>query len=828
MNLFPKTSLYNSILLVLVTLTVFKPFVTISSGQEGWIRQESNANNNLIGISYSTPDTGFAIGENGTLLYTINRGIIWNKIDLSTDAWFYEIAFTNPRKGIIIGGRFGSYGVVYHTLNGGVNWEKKHSTAPMLYAADYTEDIITIGGYLGLLQRSFDNGETWISLPPAISDVIQYSQIFFLNRDIGTVLGWENIARTVNGGSNWTEQSFGSEARISDIYFINADTGMAVGGDGVILITTDGGYTWKEQFSSTAEILRSIVMISPDTAYAVGDNGVILRTVDQGSNWVHQDSRTTNSLNDLFAIDGKNLTIVGNGGLILQTRNGGFLPIPSSPVRLYPENKTHNIFTAPKLVWNFHPHAAYYHIQVSSDTTFSQCLVDQIMVNDTTLILSELNYNTSYYWRLRAGNSSGKSDWTSPAWKFTTEECQAQGSVTWQRLGFSEGENIHTLLADSLGGLFAVVNTNRDMPYYFYHSTNNGDSWIYKGELIGPYDNFLINANDYIFCLQPLYIYGRIIRSNSSSFSWDTILEAGRGYFLRMIMNRLGHLFYEYYEGVGGTSYIGYSSSNGDNWNSFGLPDSLVWGGLLAINEQSHIFIRKSLFPSTIKIYRTLDYGESWETLLTMEDEINCLDLNNQGDIFAGTNQNGVLRSLDDGSSWENFGPDSVSIISFLISRDDSLVAITQEDGTYFSNDNGLNWFERNEGLTDFQIRSATIDINGTVFVATPSGLFRNLSIATEIPSPKSSPPSQYKLYQNYPNPFNSSTTFSFSLNKSGLIKISIYNIRGQMVKILSESYYSPGHHKITWNASLLSSGLYFYQIEVNGLREVKKCILIR
>lgn len=77
--------------------------------------------------------------------------------------------------------------------------------------------------------------------------------------------------------------------------------------------------------------------------------------------------------------------------------------------------------------------------------------------------------------------------------------------------------------------------------------------------------------------------------------------------------------------------------------------------------------------------------------------------------------------------------------------------------------------------------------------------------------------PDQFQLNQNYPNPFNPSTTIGYKVEKSGNVKIQIFNIKGQMLEILSDDYKTPGSYSVNWNPSGLSSGQYFYQIVVDG-----------
>ncbi len=89
------------------------------------------------------------------------------------------------------------------------------------------------------------------------------------------------------------------------------------------------------------------------------------------------------------------------------------------------------------------------------------------------------------------------------------------------------------------------------------------------------------------------------------------------------------------------------------------------------------------------------------------------------------------------------------------------------------------------------------------------------------------------QLKQNYPNPFNPTTRISFILNEPSKVKIQIFNTKGQLVKELLNSYMISGNHDITWNGkdgkgNKAGSGVYFYRMETNKQRFIKKMIIIK
>ncbi len=88
--------------------------------------------------------------------------------------------------------------------------------------------------------------------------------------------------------------------------------------------------------------------------------------------------------------------------------------------------------------------------------------------------------------------------------------------------------------------------------------------------------------------------------------------------------------------------------------------------------------------------------------------------------------------------------------------------------------------------------------------------------------------PSEYVLEQNYPNPFNPSTNFRFKIAEAGLTTLKIYNLLGQEVAVVLSEFMNPGTYDFRFDATDLSSGIYFYRIRVNDFSASKKMILVR
>jgi len=87
----------------------------------------------------------------------------------------------------------------------------------------------------------------------------------------------------------------------------------------------------------------------------------------------------------------------------------------------------------------------------------------------------------------------------------------------------------------------------------------------------------------------------------------------------------------------------------------------------------------------------------------------------------------------------------------------------------------------------------------------------------------------EFSLSQNYPNPFNPTTTIKYQLPEVCQVELILYNVLGQKVQTLVNKRQIPGSYTLTFDASILTSGLYYYQLKTNsGYTVVRKMMLIK
>lgn len=136
-------------------------------------------------------------------------------------------------------------------------------------------------------------------------------------------------------------------------------------------------------------------------------------------------------------------------------------------------------------------------------------------------------------------------------------------------------------------------------------------------------------------------------------------------------------------------------------------------------------------------------------------------------------------------------------------------------------NDGGLYavriypWYNASSSSTSKYVALYDVRIYGTT---SPATAVKNGEVQPKV----------FSLSQNYPNPFNPSTSIKFSLAKSGMANLSVYNMLGQKVATLINGNLAAGEHNISFSADNLSSGIYIYQLTSGNGVISKKMILLK
>jgi len=320
---------------------------------------------------------------------------------------------------------------------------------------------------------------------------------------------------------------------------------------------------------------------------------------------------------------------------------------------------------------------------------------------------------------------------------------------------------------------------------------------------------------------------------------------------------------------VAGTTNSGifYSTDYGDTWNPSNQTDSRVW----ALKDSG-----ANLFAGTsCGVFRSTNHGKDWTAAGLMGVRVISLAIKDTN-LFAGLDGGGVRRSTNNGLTWDTTGL-SMGQTNALAFKSGEFLAGTS-NGILLSTDLGNSWTDLDSGLTDKHICSlifvaphvfagtdsgSVFSFNGSVwyqyfprftfnpiraiaytsredntptyepsstqtwfFATSGSGVF--VGSLTSVSPERDQVPSQFRLMQNFPNPFNPSTTISFDLSKSGNVRLEIFDVLGRSVARVFEGFKPAGHHAVEFDATNLTTGTYFYELEFEGFCTTKRMLLLR
>jgi len=376
-------------------------------------------------------------------------------------------------------------------------------------------------------------------------------------------------------------------------------------------------------------------------------------------------------------------------------------------------------------------------------------------------------------------------------------------------------------------------------PYYLQKTTNGGTSWTLinppgnAGVMSSQHSPFLVDNNFFGFGTDN---NGIVTLTTNGGTTWNSYSIAGRSGFV---------------------SAISFAS---DKLN-----------GMAAVNNSG--------------LSKTTNGGVNWTSVNVAGIEGAFLPfvywIPNTNVVYASSSGGGVKESTDGGVTWTSmtssghndirhmdFYINGTSIYGYAIGSDGTTLSVNDNplpvEMTYFTNtvkDNTVNlqWQTAIEiNNSGFQIERSTSDNNNWTTVSFVRGFgnksnptsyqftdknlqkgiykyrlkqvdynsnyeYFNLNSNVTIAAPKN-----YTISQNFPNPFNPVTNITYNLPVDGKVSIKVYDISGREISTLADGNMTAGYHTVSFDASNLPSGVYFYKISADNFKDTKKMTLIK
>ncbi|MCX6161443.1 MAG: YCF48-related protein, partial [Ignavibacteriae bacterium] len=253
-----------------------------------WVPYPTPVPYSLFAVDFnSDASKGVAVGEGGTVLYTINAGVTWSLVsqNLNHEIWVNDVLYIPWTNDVYAAGMGG---VIVRSINGGANW---------VSVRDFDDPLHTIRG---IAHNS--------SGTPKLH-FVGYAGAYYTST---TGLPGSFTPRT---DIQWTMHS---------IAFDPSDNqrGIICGTDGLVWNSVNSGDNWTQQYSGRYDYLNDIVYTSPNKAFICGNNGTVLKTANNGVNWSVIPFPTTQHLRSID-FSGGTLTICGDAGTIYTSTDLG-------------------------------------------------------------------------------------------------------------------------------------------------------------------------------------------------------------------------------------------------------------------------------------------------------------------------------------------------------------------------------------------------------------------------------------------------------------------------------------------------------------------------
>lgn len=666
--------------------------------------------------------------------------------------------------------------ILLYTRNGGKNWE-------ILRTGIVFNDVHFINPWEGWgignsrlevikwnIYHTTDGGATW---EVQLADTTARYDIFFLDAKHGwatsSKVAPNELLFTSDGGKTWQPQAqsqFRFTDEIFDVKFLNLMQGWAVGGLLWGIRTMDGGRTWARDSSLSG--IQQLVFSGMRHGWGRSFTRHVVRTINGGEKW--ERIRVTDATgeirsNYLVALDTNRCFVALNIGLFASTDGGQSWTLHS------PQALTSFAFLDSFEAWGVLGNGLYH----SLDGSRSWQNLTKNILPEGVIYLSSVDFvDTQTGWAAGRIAFDGVILYT------------RDGGMTWREQWRDNGREFEQIFfIDERHGWGVGFDG------YVIHTNNSGQTW----RIQNSGTDFILRAVTFV----------------------DTL----RGWIVgeRPVDNK---------------GLILHTDDGGGTWRNQTPSVASALGGVTFLDTLNGWVVGKMVF-------RTKDGGKNW-ILLRQGTGLGSVafadSLHGWAAGYDPLTDAIIIYTEDGGKTWSPqlsgpyYAPKDMKFVGSLHGW-----AVSLFGQIHFTSDGGRNWREQ-QGYTSQWLEAVDfIDTQTGWIVGWHGAILHTKSggvSSVKQSLPMSSLPKRFILQGNYPNPLNAQTKIRFEIfGSKAKVRLQVYDLHGHVVARLVDGQRPAGLHEISWDGKndkgiKCASGLYFYRLEVDGIAQVGKAVLLQ
>jgi photosystem II stability/assembly factor-like uncharacterized protein len=687
-------------------------------------------------------------------------------------------------------------------------------------------------GTAGVILKSTNGGTNYSS---TISGTTNFQSVHALGFHVWAVGDGGAFSMSTNLGTSWQSATIAAGEKLNSVYFIDSLNGYIAGNNGLMLKTNNSGQTWSSVVTGVTHNLNNLKFTDVMNGYLSGENSAILKTTDGGMSWIVLPTPSLSAIR-CFDISGSELVAGSSENILYRSTDGGST-WSSIPLKIQSMPGINALaITAPSRyvivlesgsIWN----------TTNGGVTFTYAANEFIDELNAIAVQGQRMYTVSrkHMVVLKAGTSGAS--WTlTPNTTYSVHYILQMGS---------SGAAYNRVLEynhQKRGVFYNLVNRQ------LYRSLNFGANWSIISTLPDSLSQrstqLLVCAKDSTKMLAGVYRNNQgnfdlttIYRTSNYGVSWQQVLNLNMDYIGDYMNQDPQHPDTVY---IGSKDSVFRSTNFGATWTKICEAPFLDWCDIEVHPTNSDILYGSAgHYPA--KLYKSTNAGANWffvdfvlDTLYSEMPAIGTSKFNPNLVLHAQyssvVGQSGLKRSYSAGNTWlyNQFPGASWSID---IAKDDPALfayGSVSYDPIFFSSNSGSSFI----GLSNIYAEQILYYDRSNLYINNHGSIYKMRVIynmpVIGIQNISGEVPVEYSLKQNYPNPFNPETHIEFNIPKDGFVKLVIYDALGRESETLVNEEMYAGKFRVNWNASTLSSGIYFYRFTAGSYTETRKMVLVR